>query len=99
MDALELIKTDHDRLKQLFDQALETNDPGDRASRLQTIRAELVAHERMEEDVFYPALRAATGEVTGALVLGVGAATLLSIVVIFGALAIARQRVGEIEAT
>ena len=42
-------------------------------------------------------LGAASGEVTAALALGVGAATLLSIVVIAVALGIARQRVGEIE--
>ena len=42
-------------------------------------------------------LGAATGEVTGALVVGIGAATLLSLVVIFVALAVARRRVGDIE--
>lgn len=40
---------------------------------------------------------AVTGQVTGALVLGVGAAMLLSVVVISVALGVARQRVGEIE--
>lgn len=59
MNALDLIKNDHDQLKKLFDQALENTEPGDRASLLHGIHAELMAHERMEEDVFYPALRAA----------------------------------------
>ncbi len=57
MNALELMKADHDRLKKLFDEALEDKDPGARAELLHQIRAELMAHERMEEDVFYPALR------------------------------------------
>lgn len=58
MDALELMKQDHDKIKELFDQALGNTDPSARASLLHQIRAELMAHEKMEEDVFYPALRA-----------------------------------------
>ena len=58
MDALELLKHDHDNMKKLFDEALENDDPGARAQVLHRIRAELMAHERMEEDVFFPALRA-----------------------------------------
>ena len=58
MNALELMKSDHDKLKTLFDEALANQDPGARPKLLQQIRAELIAHERMEEDVFYPALRA-----------------------------------------
>lgn len=60
MNALELIKQDHDRLKQLFDDALDSGKTDDRASLLHAIRAELMAHERMEEDVFYVALRSAS---------------------------------------
>jgi hemerythrin superfamily protein len=51
------MKADHDRMKKLFDEALEDKDPDARAELLHQIRAELMAHERMEEDVFYPALR------------------------------------------
>jgi hemerythrin superfamily protein len=57
VDALELIKTDHDRLKQLFDDALASDEPAAREAVLHAIRSELMAHERMEEDIFYPALR------------------------------------------
>jgi hemerythrin superfamily protein len=60
MNALELIKNDHDRLRKLFDEALAAEAAGARSSQLHAIRAELLAHERMEEDVFYPALRAAS---------------------------------------
>jgi hemerythrin superfamily protein len=51
------MKDDHDKMKKLFDEALESDDPSERADLLHRIRAELMAHERMEEDVFYPALR------------------------------------------
>ena len=58
MDALELIKQDQDAIKKMFDDALANNDPAARAGLLQHIRAELTAHRRMKDDVFYPALRA-----------------------------------------
>ena len=60
LNALDLIKDDHDRIKEMFEQALDADDPGQRSELLQRIRAELIAHERMEEDIFYPALRSAT---------------------------------------
>jgi hemerythrin superfamily protein len=64
LNALDLIKNDHDRIKKMFDQALKTDDPSDRSELLQRIRAELIAHERMEEDIFYPALRSASDKAT-----------------------------------
>jgi hemerythrin superfamily protein len=57
VNALELIKSDHDRLKKLFDDALDNDEPAAREAVLHAIRSELMAHERMEEDIFYPALR------------------------------------------
>ena len=57
VNALELMKTDHDRLKELLDEALDTDEPTERSELLHQIRSELMSHERMEEDVFYPALR------------------------------------------
>jgi hemerythrin superfamily protein len=60
LNALDLIKDDHDRLKDMFKQALAAEDAGKRGELLERIRAELVAHERVEEDIFYPALRAAS---------------------------------------
>jgi hemerythrin superfamily protein len=68
VNALKLMKDDHDQLKQLFEQALGNTNPEARAGLLHQIRAELMAHERMEEEVFYPALRAA-GEQAKELVL------------------------------
>ena len=60
LNALDLIKHDHDELKKMFKQALGADDPATRGELLERIRAELVAHERMEEDIFYPALRGAS---------------------------------------
>jgi hemerythrin superfamily protein len=60
LNALDLIKADHDRLRKTFAEALKATDAPTRAGLIDKIRAALVAHERMEEDIFYPALRAAT---------------------------------------
>jgi hypothetical protein len=57
VNALELMKTDHDRLKELLEEALDTDEPAERSELLHQMRSELMAHEQMEEDVFYPALR------------------------------------------
>jgi hemerythrin superfamily protein len=57
MDALKLIKSDHERLEDLLEEALDTDEPRERADLLHQIRAELMAHEQMEETIFYPALR------------------------------------------
>lgn len=57
MNALKLIKADHERLSDLLEEALDADEPRDRADLLHQMRAELMAHEHMEETVFYPALR------------------------------------------
>jgi hemerythrin superfamily protein len=57
MNALDLMRTDHRQLRQLVERALEETQPERREACLATIRAEFAAHERMEEEVFYPALR------------------------------------------
>ena len=56
MDALDLIKQDHKRLRKLLEQTLEA-EGAQREERLDHLRTELVAHERMEEEVLYPRLR------------------------------------------
>lgn len=58
MNALELIKSDHERMRALLEEALDAREPQDRVEMLHSIRTELTAHEQMEEEVFYPALRA-----------------------------------------
>jgi Hemerythrin HHE cation binding domain len=57
VNALDLIKTDHDKMKDLLEEALDTDEPSERGDLLHQIRSELMAHEHMEEEVFYPALR------------------------------------------
>jgi hemerythrin superfamily protein len=57
MNALKLIKADHERLSDLLEEALDAYEPRERADLLHQVRAELIAHEEMEEKVFYPALR------------------------------------------
>src|ERR671937_749642 len=50
MDALDLIKEDHKRLKKLLKETLEA-EGSQREDRMDYLRTELVAHERMEEEV------------------------------------------------
>ena len=56
MDALDLIKQDHKRLRKLLEATLKA-EGAEREERLDHLRTELVAHERMEEEVLYPRLR------------------------------------------
>lgn len=57
MDALELLKADHERIRDLFEQLGSTN--GQRGEKLifQSLDHELRTHTRLEETVFYPAFR------------------------------------------
>ena len=57
-DALQLLKQDHARVKEMFDRFERSN--GAAKERLaQTICEELTLHAQLEEDVFYPAVREA----------------------------------------
>ena len=57
MNAVDLIKQDHKRLKKLLEETLEAEGGAQREAAMDHLRTELVAHERMEEEVFYPRLR------------------------------------------
>jgi hemerythrin-like domain-containing protein len=57
MNALELMKDDHQKLKKLLDETLDAKGRDERSHLIEHVRSELVVHERMEEQVFYPALR------------------------------------------
>lgn len=57
MNALDLMREDHKKLKKLLDETLEARKPSDRAQLIDHVRSELVVHERMEEEVFYPVLK------------------------------------------
>lgn len=57
MDALELLKEDHQKVKELFEQAEETGDQKEKEKIFSEIQAELETHARIEETVFYPAMQ------------------------------------------
>src|ERR1044071_9962183 len=57
MNALELMHKDHQELKEMLGRVDDVTSVGEREHLLDKIRHELVAHERMEEEVFYPALK------------------------------------------
>ena len=59
MDALQLLKKDHDKVKKLLADGETTTERGEktRTELFATIKGELMVHERIEEEIFYPALR------------------------------------------
>jgi hypothetical protein len=56
MDALELLKQDHQKVKELFEQAEATEQGKDQEQIFAEIKRELETHARIEESVFYPAM-------------------------------------------
>ena len=68
MDALTLLKTDHDKVKRLLNELESTTERGvkTREELFATIKGELTIHETIEEEIFYPALleKAKTHDVT-----------------------------------
>jgi len=59
MDALKLLKTDHDKVKKLLADLEETTERGvkTRQELFATIKGELTIHEVIEEEIFYPELK------------------------------------------
>jgi hypothetical protein len=59
MNAITLLEDDHKDLKKLLEKGDETTERGvkTRAALLQEIATKLTAHEKIEEDIFYPALK------------------------------------------
>jgi hemerythrin superfamily protein len=56
MDALELLKQDHAKVKKLFDKA-ETADDREQKRIFSQIKTELEIHAQIEENIFYPAMQ------------------------------------------
>ena len=54
-NAIDLLKTDHDRVETLFEK-VKANEDGNNSSTFEQIRQELVTHTHIEEQVFYPHL-------------------------------------------
>ena len=59
MDAIMLLKDDHDRLKKLLNELDATTERGvkTRERLLGRVKEELTVHESIEEEIFYPALK------------------------------------------
>jgi hemerythrin superfamily protein len=56
MDALELLRQDHQKVKELFQQAEAMEEGKEQKQIFGQIKKELDAHARIEETVFYPAM-------------------------------------------
>jgi hemerythrin superfamily protein len=57
MDALELLKQDHEKVKELFEQGQQTEDKRQQRQIFKEIKSELETHARIEETIFYPAMK------------------------------------------
>lgn len=57
MDALELLKQDHQKVKELLAAATETDDKKEQKQLFKEIKTELETHARIEETIFYPAVQ------------------------------------------
>jgi polyhydroxyalkanoate synthesis regulator phasin len=60
MNAISLLKADHDKVKKMLAEGESTTERGEktRTELFRTLKAELTIHERIEEEIFYPALKA-----------------------------------------
>jgi hemerythrin-like domain-containing protein len=57
MNALDLLKEDHDKVAELFDQVKETEDEQEHLKLFAKIKTELEIHTHIEETIFYPRLQ------------------------------------------
>jgi hemerythrin-like domain-containing protein len=59
MDAIAMLKADHDKVKRLLSELETTTERGvkTREELFATIKGELTVHETIEEEIFYPALK------------------------------------------
>jgi hypothetical protein len=56
-NAIDLLKQDHSRVKQMLEKFLELEEEQEKASLLKTIIEELTVHAELEEELVYPLLR------------------------------------------
>jgi iron-sulfur cluster repair protein YtfE (RIC family) len=56
-DAIQLLKADHRKVEQLFSDYEDTTAPAEKKKIAQRICLELTVHTRIEEEIFYPAIR------------------------------------------
>lgn len=64
MNALELLKDDHDKVRDLLSQLVSTTERAQkkRPDLLARIEKELKVHTQIEEEIFYPAFKKASGK-------------------------------------
>jgi hemerythrin-like domain-containing protein len=60
MDAIALLKADHDKMRKLLTELESTTERGEKTRQelFATIKGELTLHEVIEEEIFYPELKA-----------------------------------------
>jgi hemerythrin-like domain-containing protein len=60
MNAISLLKDDHDRVKKMLADGEETTERAEvgRTELFAKLKEEMLIHERIEEEIFYPALKA-----------------------------------------
>ena len=56
MNAIELLKEDHDKVDKLF-QKVKANEDADHTDTFEQIKAELEVHTHIEETIFYPKMK------------------------------------------
>jgi hemerythrin superfamily protein len=56
MDAIELLKQDHDKVDKLFKQAEATENEAKKHELFEQIKLELLTHTHIEETIFYPTI-------------------------------------------
>lgn len=59
IDAIELLTDDHEKVKKMFSEFEAATDAAEKGAIAQLICQELIVHTAIEEQVFYPAVRAA----------------------------------------
>ncbi len=59
MDAISLLKDDHDKVKKMLAEGESTTERAEkgRAELFAKLKEEMLIHERIEEEIFYPALK------------------------------------------
>jgi len=61
-NAIDLLKTDHDNVKELFDRFKKSENAQARKKIVKQALTELKLHAALEEEIFYPAVRAHVGK-------------------------------------
>lgn len=59
LSATELLRADHAKIKGLFDEFESADDESAKKNIVETVLTELIIHDKLEEDIFYPMAREA----------------------------------------